>query len=84
MAAPLASAATSPTATIASEPSITFMATALASPILAGSERSTLPGPSVITNIWAVPAMTMKTASASAAWIMPTAPKPPVNAIAAT
>ena len=52
-------------------PPITFIATALASPILAGSDRSTLPGPSVMTNIWPTPTITMKTASDSAAVIMP-------------
>ena len=62
-AAPLATAATSPTAIMASLPSMIFMATALARPILAGSERSTLPGPSVMTNIWPMPTITMKTAS---------------------
>ena len=74
MATPQASAAASPTATIASLPSITFMATALARPMLAGSDRSTLPGPSVMTNICPTPTMTMKTASESAAVIMPPAP----------
>ncbi len=71
---PLASAAASPTATMASLPSIVFIATALASPILAGSERSTLPGPSVMTNIWPTPTITMKTASERAAVTIPPAP----------
>ena len=57
-----------------SSPFITFMATALASPILAGSDRSTLPGPSVMTNICPMPTITVNTASASAAVIMPPAP----------
>ena len=48
----------SPTAIMQSLPSMTFMATALASPILAGSDRSTLPGPSVMTNICPTPTMT--------------------------
>ena len=71
---PVASAAASPTATMASLPSITFMATALASPILAGSERSILPGPRVMTNIWPTPTTTMNTASDNAAVIIPPAP----------
>ena len=74
MATPLATAASMPTATMASEPSMTFIATALASPILAGSERSTLPGPNVMTNICPAPTITEKTASDSAAVIMPLAP----------
>ena len=53
---------------------MTFMATALARPILAGSDRSTLPGPSVMTNIWPTPTTTMNTASDRAAVIMPPAP----------
>ena len=68
------SAAARPSAIRESLPSITFMATALASPILAGSDRSTLPGPSVMTNIWPTPTTTMNTASDSAAVIMPPAP----------
>ena len=44
-----------------SSPPIVFIATALASPILAGSDRSTLPGPSVMTNICPTPTMTVKT-----------------------
>ena len=71
---PQASAASRPTAIMASLPSITFIATALARPILAGSDRSTLPGPSVMTNIWPTPTMTVKTASDSAAVIMPPPP----------
>ncbi len=61
-----------------SSPPITFMATALARPMLAGSDRSTLPGPSVTTNICAVPTMTEKAASAMPADSMPPAPVPPV------
>ena len=71
---PLPTAARRPSATIESSPPITFIATALASPILAGSERSTLPGPSVITNICPTPTITVKTASDSAAVSMPPAP----------
>ena len=71
---PVARAAASPTGTMASLPSMIFMATALASPILAGNERSTLPGPSVMTNIWPTPTITMNTASDNAAVIMPPAP----------
>src|SRR5262245_13130462 len=84
MAAPVARAAASPSGTMASLPSITFIATALANPMLAGRDRSTLPGPSVMTNIWPIPTMTMKTASESAAVIIPPAPYPPVKAMAAS
>ena len=61
-----------------------FIATALASPILAGSDRSTLPGPSVMTNICPTPTITVNTASDSAAVSMPPAPWPPVKATAAS
>ena len=61
-----------------------FIATALASPMLAGSERSTLPGPSVMTNICPTPTITVNTASESAAVSMPPAPWPPVKATAAS
>ena len=57
-----------------SSPPIVFIATALASPILAGRDRSTLPGPSVMTNICPTPTMTVNTASDSAAVSMPPAP----------
>ncbi len=73
-ASPQASAAASPIATRESSPPIVFIATALASPMLAGSDRSTLPGPSVMTNICPTPTMTVKTASDSAAVSMPPAP----------
>ena len=64
----------SPTAIMLSSPPITFMATALASPILAGSDRSTLPGPRVTTNICAMPTIAEKAASAMVADTMPPAP----------
>jgi len=57
---------------------MTFIATALASPIFAGSDKSTLPGPKVMTNIWPMPTITMNSASDSAAVTMPLAPWPPV------
>src|ERR1700722_14957460 len=60
------------------------MATALARPILAASDRSILPGPRVITIIWAMPAITMKTASASAEVSMAPAPWPCVTRTATT
>ena len=81
---PEATAAATPSATRLSDPSMTFIATALARPILAGKERSTLPGPKAMTNIWATPTTTVKAASASAAVIMPPAPWPPVKRIAAS
>ncbi len=58
MASPTAATAASPGTIIALLPSITFMATAPASAILAGIDRSTLPGPVVMTNIWPMPTMT--------------------------
>src|ERR1700677_3466914 len=61
------------------EPFITFMARALARPIFAGSDRSTLPGPSDMTNICPMPTITAKEARDRAAMTMPPAPKPRVN-----
>ena len=76
MASPQPNAASSPIPTRASLPFITVMDTALASPILAGSDRSTFPGPSVMTIIWPSPTTTVNTARASAVVIMPPAPGP--------
>ncbi len=73
-ASPQASAAARPTATNLSSPPIVFIATALASPILAGSDKSTLPGPSVMTNICPTPTMTVNTDNDSAAVSIPPAP----------
>ena len=84
MASPQASAADKPRMIAESLPSMTFIATALASPMLAGRERSTLPGPSVMTNICPMPTNTVKTASESAAVAMPPAPCPAVKTMAAS
>jgi hypothetical protein len=50
-----------------------------ASVMVAGIERSMLPGPRVITNIWPRPTITEKAAKVSAAWVSPPALAPPVN-----
>src|ERR1700676_1340154 len=71
MPTPEKSAATRPAAIILSDPSMTFMATALANPILAGNEKSTLPGPREITNICATPVITEKTARAGCPRLKP-------------
>jgi hypothetical protein len=47
--------------------SISLVDTAPASVMVAGTDRSTLPGPSVMTNIWPMPTMTKNTAKVSAA-----------------
>src|SRR5258708_33422129 len=83
MPPPEARAARIPSAIMESEPPITFIATALARPILAGNDKAKLPGPRVMTNIWATPAITEKTASANPAVLMPPAPYPRGNTIAA-
>lgn len=61
-----------------------FIATEPASVIVAGIERSTLPGPSVKTNIWPMPTMTKKVAKVSAAVINSPPPLPPVKAMVAS
>ncbi len=58
---------------------ISFSATVPASVIVAGTERSMLPGPSVMTNIWPMPTMTEKAAKVSAACDRPRELAPPVN-----
>ena len=55
---PMASATSKPSRTMESWVSMTLVATAPASVIVAGIDRSTLPGPSVITNIWPRPTIT--------------------------
>src|SRR5690606_2977971 len=62
---------------------MTFIATEPASVMVAGIDRSTLPGPSVNTNIWPMPTITKKVAKVSAAVISSPPPRPPVNAIVA-
>ena len=64
--------------------SISFIATEPARVMVAGIERSTLPGPRVKTNIWPMPTMTKKVAKVSAALISSPPPLKPVNAIVAS
>ena len=59
------------------EPSITFMAMAPAREIAAGIDRSTLPGPEVITSICPSPTMTNRAENVTAADMMSAAPRPP-------
>ncbi len=47
--------------------------------MVAGTQRSILPGPSVMTNIWPMPTITEKAANVSAAWERPKELAPPVN-----
>ena len=61
-----------------------FMATVPASVMLAGIERSTLPGPSVITNIWPIATMTKKVPKVMAAERTSPPPLPPVKATVAS
>ena len=61
-----------------------FIATEPASVIVAGIDRSTLPGPSVMTNIWPMPTMTKKVAKVSAAVISSPPPWPRVKAMVAS
>ncbi len=75
-------AAARPRAMRESAPSITFIATALARPILAGSERSILPGPRVMTNIWPRPTSTVKAEKATAVVNTGQPPWPPATATA--
>ncbi len=63
---------------------MTFIATEPASVIVAGIDRSTLPGPSVTTNIWPMPTMTKKVAKVSAAVSSSPPPWPPVKAMVAS
>ena len=61
-----------------------FIATEPASVMVAGIDRSTLPGPSVMTNIWPMPTMTKKVAKVSAAVISSPPPWPRVKAMVAS
>ena len=82
-AMPQASAASRPTTIIESWVSITFMATDPASVMVAGMERSTLPGPRVMTNICPMPTTTKNVAKVSAAVSTSPAPWPRVKAMVA-
>ena len=61
-----------------------FMATEPASVMVAGIDRSTLPGPSVMTNIWPMPTITKKVAKVKAAVRSCSPPWPPVKAMVAS
>ncbi len=64
--------------------SIAFSASVPASVMFAGIDRSTLPGPRVMTNIWPMPTITEKAAKVSAAWVSPAALAPPVKSVVAS
>ena len=72
------SAAAMPMSKRAESVSMIFMATTPESVMVAGIERSTLPGPEVITIIWPSPTMMEKVAKESAAVRISPAPCPPV------
>jgi hypothetical protein len=72
-------ATTRPTTIMPSSTSISFSASVPESVIVAGTERSILPGPSVMTNIWPRPTMTEKAANVSAACDRPSELAPPVK-----
>ena len=83
-AAPHNRATASPTAIIESWVAISFIETAPATVMVAGIDRSTLPGPSVITCIWPMPTITEKAAKENAAVSTWPAPWPPVNTMVAS
>ncbi len=62
---------------------ISFSATVPASVMVAGTDRSILPGPSVITNIWPMPTMMEKAAKVKAACERPSVLAPPVTIMVA-
>ena len=59
--------------------SIALSATVPARVMVAGIDRSILPGPSVMTNIWPSPTIAAKEAKVSAACVSPPALAPPVK-----
>lgn len=63
---------------------MTFMATAPASVMVAGIDRSTLPGPSVMTYIWPIATTTEKVAKESAAVSTSPPPRPSVKMMVAS
>ena len=82
--APQPSAISKPGTIIGSAPSMIFMDTAPASVIVAGIERSTLPGPRVMTYICPIATRTEKVANDSAAVSTSPAPWPCVKAMVAS
>ena len=73
-----------PIRSLALSVSMIFMATTPASVIVAGMERSTLPGPVVITIIWPRPMMMVKVAKERAAVRISPEPWPRVKAMVAS
>ena len=80
---PISTATSRPGTTMPFSTFISFSATVPASVIVAGTERSMFPGPSVMTNIWPIPTMIEKAAKVSAAWLSPRVLAPPVTMIVA-
>ncbi len=83
MAVPTPMAARAPRAARPLPPLITLMPTKPANGIVYWTERSILPLPLVITNIWPIPTITRKGASAMAAVIVPRSPRPETATIPA-
>lgn len=81
-ASPTASAAARPASSIPAAPSISFSDSVPASVIVAGIDRSTLPGPRVMTSICPSPTSTEKDAKVSAAPNRSQLPPTPFDSIA--
>ena len=81
---PQPSAISRPATIIESCVSMIFIETAPASVMVAGIDRSTLPGPSVITYIWPMATITEKVAKESVAVSTSSPPRPSVKAIVAS
>nr|GFA78297.1 hypothetical protein [Tanacetum cinerariifolium] len=76
---PMPSTPTTPSHTLASWPSMSFMPSAPLRAMLAGIDRSMLPGPVLMTNIWPMPTIAKNVENASAPDSNAPAPCPPVN-----
>lgn len=79
IAMPMTIAARMPTAMSPSLVSMSLSATVPASVMVEGMERSTLPGPKVMTNICPSPTMIEKAAKVRAAWLRPMLEAPAVK-----
>ena len=79
MAIPMRMAISNPGRMRLSDTSMNFKASVPDSVIVAGTQRSIFPGPSVMTNIWPMPTMTEKAAKVSAACDRPNELAPPAK-----
>lgn len=79
MAMPIRMAISNPGRMRPSDTSMNLSASVPDSVIVAGTQRSILPGPSVMTNIWPIPTITEKAAKVRAACDRPKELAPPVN-----